>query len=396
MQNAKIKLHNKGKIEFLGYRQYSTFVKKSNIAITPIKVDKTINKFAVMDLETMNVKGVQTPVAISCCNGLMKKNNKIFIIDHILLQSDPVLAVNKLWRAYFEYIIKNEHELIFAHNLGNFDGYYLYKALLNIYDPIIVQCLIDDNKTFISISLNINNNKIVWKDSIRIFPVSLDKLCQIFNVEGKLISYNMKFNDLSLFNNTKLWGLFKKYALQDSIALFKALYTAQVLYHNDYKVDITSIYSSPTLSLKIFRIKFLNLSIPILTKDVDEFVRDAYYGGGTDYYKAYVENIKYYDVNSLYPNAMKNPMPLNLIKIHKDMSNIELKNFFGYVEVEVTCPTNMLKPVLPFKYEGKTIYPVGNWRATYFSEELKTVEMLGYQFKLIKGYEFSKANIFDC
>lgn len=50
---------------------------------------------------------------------------------------------------------------------------------------------------------------------------------------------------------------------------------------------------------------------------------------------------------------------------------------------------------LPFKYEGKTIYPVGTWTAVYFSEELKAVEYLGYKFKLLKGYEFTKANLFN-
>ena len=38
---------------------------------------------------------------------------------------------------------------------------------------------------------------------------------------------------------------------------------------------------------------------------------------------------------------------------------------------------------------------VGTWRAIYFSEELKAVLHLGYKFKLIKRFEFSKANIFD-
>ena len=146
--------------------------------------------------------------------------------------------------------------------------------------------------------------------------------------------------------------------------------------------------------MKIFRSKFLNTPIPILTKDLDNFVRCAYYGGGTDYYKAYETNMKYYDINSLYPHAMKNPMPLNLIQFHKDMSNVNLTNFFGYILVDVYCPKTMLRPVLPFKYMDRTIYPTGNWRAIYFSEELKAVEKLGYQFKLIKGYEFSKSNLF--
>jgi hypothetical protein len=77
------------------------------------------------------------------------------------------------------------------------------------------------------------------------------------------------------------------------------------------------------------------------------------------------------------------------------MDHINLKNFFGFIEVEVTCPTTMLRPVLPFKVDGKTIYPVGNWTAIYFSEELKAVQSLGYKFRLIRGYEFSKVDLFS-
>lgn len=85
MKNAKIKLHNKGIIEFLGYKSYSILVpKNSNIAITPIKVDSSMNNFATMDIEIINVKGLQTPVAISTCNG---KTSKLFLIDHILLKT---------------------------------------------------------------------------------------------------------------------------------------------------------------------------------------------------------------------------------------------------------------------------------------------------------------------
>jgi hypothetical protein len=267
--------------------------------------------------------------------------------------------------------------------------------LINHFDPELVECLIDESKSFISISLNINNTKIVFKDSLRVFPLSLGKLCDTFSVKGKLVPYNVKFNELTLFTKPKLWYLFKKYALQDSIALYNALFTAQSIYFRDFNVDFTTIFSSPTLSLKIFRSKFLTHPIPILNKEVDEFVRYGYYGGGTDFYKAYETNLKYYDVNSLYPNAMKNPMPLKLIKFHKNMENINLNEFFGYIEVEVTCPNTLTRPVLPFKFEGKTIYPVGTWKAVYFSEELKAVEHLGYKFKLIRGYEFSKGNLFD-
>lgn len=102
----------------------------------------------------------------------------------------------------------------------------------------------------------------------------------MFGVEGKLVPYNPKFNNISLFNSPRLWGLFKQYALQDSIALYKALWTAQLWYFDKFGVDIESIYSTATLSLKIFRTKFLEDNIFILPQHIDLFIRQGYYGGG--------------------------------------------------------------------------------------------------------------------
>lgn len=52
-------------------------------------------------------------------------------------------------------------------------------------------------------------------------------------------------------------------------------------------------------------------------------------------------------------------------------------------------------PILPYRTKGKTIYPVGIWRGTYFSEELKEAIQIGYKIKPIRGYEYSKFNLFD-
>jgi hypothetical protein len=223
----------------------------------------------------------------------------------------------------------------------------------------------------------------------------LDKLCNLFGVEGKLTSYNSKFNNLDLFNNTNLLEQFINYSLQDAKALYEPLFNAKNYYFDKFKVDIASVYSLATLSLKIYRSKFQDDPIFILPSKIDNFIRNSYYGGGTDVYKGFAKLVYYYDVNSLYPYAMLNPMPYNLIKIHNNMDNIKLDNFFGFIEVEVLCPITMKRPVLPYHNNGKTIYPVGSWKGVYFSEELKAVAKLGYQFTLIKGYEFSKANLFE-
>jgi hypothetical protein len=78
---------------------------------------------------------------------------------------------------------------------------------------------------------------------------------------------------------------------------------------------------------------------------------------------------------------------------------IKLESFFGFAYVRVFCPLNMERPVLPLCFQqyqaGKTIYPVGTWSGTYFSEELKAVQKLGYQITLIRGYEYSKIFLFN-
>ena len=400
----------------LTVRSYSTLNTRKWFKglITPISLynkkgvlkQQSIKPIFTIDLETVCLDNVKSEVviAISSCgvnNGVLE--NKIFLIDHNLLLSDYELAVKGLWNNYFNYlksvletnITIKDKLVIFAHNLGNFDGYFIYKGLMSCYQPENVSSIMDDSNTFISISCNVFCELIEFKDSLRIFPMSLDELSQMFGVEGKLTAYNSKFNNLELFKNPNLLQEFVNYSLQDAKSLYEALFNAQNMYFNKFKVDIESVYSTATLSLKIYRSKFQQEPIFILPSNIDNFFRNSYYGGGTDVYKGFCKLVYYYDVNSLYPYAMLNPMPYNLIKFHKNMYNIKLESFFGFIEVEVLCPIDMKRPVLPYHLNGKTIYPVGCWKGVYFSEELKAVEKLGYQFKLIKGYEFSKANLFE-
>ena len=408
--------------KFKGIRSFSTSslimnsVKHWSVGkITPISILNSKGKlkdqfkftkpFFTMDLETINFnnKYSQLPIAISSCGYVNEKlESKIFLIDYYLLKTDPELALKNLWINYFNYlenIIKNSETLneltIFAHNLGDFDGYFLYKGLMKHYNPEHLSSIIDETNSFISIKLN-SEFKFEFKDSLRIFPTSLDKLCKMFGVEGKSISYNPKFKNMDLFNNPKLLNTFKKYSLQDAVILFKALSVAQIFYWDKFKVDIETVYSTATLSLKIFRTNFQDKPIYILPSNIDLFIRSGYFGGGTDVYKAYAKNAFYYDVNSLYPFAMLKPMPYEILNNGKliNLTNRSLDSFFGFAYVKINCPLDMLRPVLPFHHEGKTIYPVGSWTGVYFSEELKAVEKLGYKITLIKGYEFSQANLF--
>ena len=106
------------------------------------------------------------------------------------------------------------------------------------------------------------------------------------------------------------------------------------------------------------------------------------------------------DVNSLYPKAMINPMPMEMLPFLKmdrilDLYKNGLGDFFGFLKVTISCPDSVFRPVLPFKYKGKTIHPRDTFTATYFSEELKAVLPLGYKIiKIHSAVEFSKGDLF--
>jgi len=311
-----------------------------------------------MDIETISISSVQIPILIS----ISKINeNKLFIINYNLLKINQDLAVFNLWKDFFNYLNKQKIKTIFVHNLGKFDGLFIYKNLLREYSPNIIKTIIDQHNSFVQISIKIANFEIIFKDSLRIFPISLNELSKVFGVEGKISKYNPEFNKISLFDNKSLLNEFITYSLQDSICLLNALLKAQKHYLEKYLIDITSIVSTSTLSFKIFRTHYLKNNIPILNKNQDLFIRKSYFGGATDYFRAFGKNLFYYDVNSLYPFAMCKPMPYKLIKFHKDLSNFELNNFFGFLEVEIQTPKNLIYPLLPYKNEGLTIHPLGKF-----------------------------------
>ena len=93
-------------------------------------------------------------------------------------------------------------------------------------------------------------------DSARIFSVSLNSLCDVFNQgEGKTSAYNSKFNSLSIFLDLKLLSQFKSYAYNDALVLFKCMLNATKLYKEEYDVDLSKNVSMFSLSMLIFRKK---------------------------------------------------------------------------------------------------------------------------------------------
>jgi len=370
------------------------------------------NKFITMDIETFIKDGIHIPYCISWFDG--ENTFFYYLTDYKDSNSMIINCIHELM------IKKYDNYKVYIHNLARFDSIFLLKILANLG---YVKPIIHNNK-IISITFGLNGYIVQFRDSKQILLNPLRDLGKSFGVkvqksvfpytfvnennfnynawlpefkerrEGKLHSYNLEFNKLSLFDNLDLLNQFVQYAKQDSISLLKALLKAQLIYIKEHEVDIASVWSTSTLSLKIFRQEFLKTDIPILTNKLDEIIRLSYIGGSTDYYIKYGEGLKHYDVNSLYPKAMCNPMPLKFLG-ETIGSTVKLEDIFGFAEVRIITPDDIPIPLLPFKVDNETLHPLGSWIGIYFSEELKTIVKYGYKVELIKVYNFSKANIFN-
>jgi uncharacterized protein YprB with RNaseH-like and TPR domain len=118
---------------------------------TPLKNDLNLipNDFATMDIETINLNNNQIPIVIT--SYIPGVGSKLFIIKNI---DNLENSINNLWKEYFDYIINNFNGVIFVHNLGAFDGYFIFKHLSNIFKPTQISSIIDDKNKFIQISLD--------------------------------------------------------------------------------------------------------------------------------------------------------------------------------------------------------------------------------------------------
>ena len=103
-----------------------------------------------MDLETINVgEGIQEVVAISFKNN---KHSKLFLIDNELFKINRDEAVKQLWINFFDFL-KEYKGVIYTHNLGSFDGIFIYRNLFKHFDSSFINSLINDENKFITITL---------------------------------------------------------------------------------------------------------------------------------------------------------------------------------------------------------------------------------------------------
>lgn len=184
-------------------------------------------------------------------------------------------------------------------------------------------------------------------------------------------------------------------------------------------MDILRFPTLSSLAFAIYRSKFLKEGrIPLIHGEMYNFIKKSYTGGSVDVFKPTPnpsvettqstipknKKIYRYDVNSLYPYAMKHlPMPCGEpIYFEGDILSPNIyksgeEKPFGIFEVDIETPLDIKIPLLQTRIKTKngfrTIAPLGTWSGHYFSDELYNASKYGYKFKIKRGYLFEKADL---
>lgn len=210
-------------------------------------------------------------------------------------------------------------------------------------------------------------------DSFRLLPAALRDLTKAFNVEHQKGEYDftaMRFSrELLEYNET------------DCVGLYEVLTSF---------FEQTGIRSETfaTQALRYWRKEFLHRTIWTVHENISDFIRRSLHGGHVEVFKK--EGVlNAFDVNSMYPYVMCNPVPTDFLGESRTLVDTK----YGFIEATVNVP-DMYLPPLPYPIE-KLFFPVGTLRAVWTSEELIEAERCGVTIqKIHKGYYFGRDFIF--
>lgn len=272
---------------------------------------------------------------------------------------------------FFRFCVVQHNNIYFAHYGGGFDFLFLIQSALRLGIPITD--MIPRGSGLLTMTLEIEGRKIIFRDSCALLPFSLKTLTETFKVESKKSKINFRqvkkvTDDLIKYNRIDCEGLYQ--SLQN-------YFSTDVIQKCGPKTTIAS------QSLQYLR---THLKSPIwsLGKGTDAFVRRAYAGGRVEVFKSLYKAKKplyCYDINSLYPAVMaENDFPNAPAEMSTGYPNLTR---MGFTECEVYVPKSVYIPFLWTKHEKtkKFIFPVGRFKGVWSHAELKYAIELGVRIE---------------
>lgn len=285
-----------------------------------------------------------------------------------------------------------EDTLYFAHNGGGFDHLFLIYEMVERQPrrfkvrPVLsggsaILVMVDDKHT---------NRSFMLVDSLRLLNMSLKKIGEAMGGARK------QDFDIHTPKDDPRW---LEYNNVDTLVLYQAITKVQSALNTlGGQMKVTAASSA----MDLFRRKYLEHDIwPNTT--MQEHYRQYYYGGRVEIFDMRRRNdVKLYDVNSLYPHACTFPLPVKLeskddtaglLYRHDDVEWLDGQHASGvswFLEALVEVPDTVFAGPLPHRTkEGKLIFPVGRFWGKWNSYDIRNLLLCGGRIvKVVKAHRW--------
>jgi hypothetical protein len=244
---------------------------------------------------------------------------------------------------------------VFAHN-AEYDLSVLFD---NIY-------MLDNKAIFNNRFICCTNGNCLFADSFNIYPTSVKNIGDTINL--KKLDIDEEYTDV----NSDIKEVTQKmvdYCIRDCEIVYKALYE---IFNKVGAIKITLA----GLAMYYFRSAFQEFNIDY-KDNYQKYFYESYYGGRTEVFELGKTNAVCYDINSMYPWAMKYtyfPNPRSLSERLGMSVNIFIKHYLKYYEGVAELSVFHVEHFfgsLPVRHEGKLMFPVGNLRGFWNFNEIR-------------------------
>jgi DNA polymerase type B, organellar and viral len=280
-----------------------------------------------------------------------------------------------------------QERTIYAHNGGGFDFLFLPSWLMRQSDLMFEVVPVQSSMLRLSVwkknSRNPKKEAVTFLDSMKLVQGRLDEACKAFGVPGKIV------HNLRMEEDDPRW---EEYLEGDCRALRGLLLRFNEMVDR-LGGDVAT--TTPATAMLLFRQAYLDKTSAgrierhahfEACKDrvrcrgcLHRWIRESYKGGRVEILEMEGTHLRYYDINSSYPTALLQPMPVGG-KIEEighatwEMAVSHGGSFVGFVECEVFIPPSCSIPPLPVQRGGKLIFPAGKLSGIWDADELALLD----------------------
>lgn len=263
-----------------------------------------------------------------------------------------------------DFVTPDDGTVFFAHNGGGFDH------IFAIHEAVEVQrgrwkvkpVLSGGSAIMVRFNIKGTESEFLFADSMRLMNMSLRKIGEKFGGSQK------QEMDIHTHRSDPRW---LEYNAQDTLVLWEALTKLQIAIM-DLGAEMKATAASTSMDL--FRRKYLKQPI-YQQHEHHDFYRQCYYGGRVEIFDMRRRlDVKLFDINSLYPFACTQPLPVELIDQRPEFDDNDDAYF---VECQVVVPDDVSAAPLPVRRDGKLIFPVGRFWGSWTSADLRNLRLCG-------------------